>query len=146
MRALGLDIGEKRIGVAVSDPSGRVATPVTVLQASGRTPVEREIARLIVDYEVARIVVGLPLSMDGTEGPQARRVRVVAARIASAVEIPVEFMDERLSSAEAGRRMREVGASERDQRGSKDMVAATIFLQAYLDSGGTQAISPGADR
>lgn len=134
MRVLGLDIGEKRIGVAVSDAEGGVAVPVEVIDAPQEYGEGRRLQRLITDYEVGLIVVGLPLSLDGSEGPQARRVRMLASRLAEHIDVPFEFVDERLSSAEAGRRMREAGASERAQRGSKDMVAAAIFLQAYLDA------------
>lgn len=90
--------------------------------------------QIIEDYEIERIVVGLPLSLDGTEGPQARHVRHVASSLSTLVRLPVEFYDERLSSVEAGRSMREAGLSERQQRGSLDMVAAALLLQGYLDS------------
>lgn len=141
MRFLGLDIGERRIGVAVSDPTGAVATPLSVLDASTAA---RDVARLVEDYEVGVVVVGLPRSLAGDEGPQASRIRTVATRLLGPLNVPVEFVDERLSSAEAGRRMREAGASERRQRGAKDMVAASIVLQAYLD--GARSDAAGADR
>lgn len=134
MRILALDIGEKRIGVAISDPSGRVATPLVVIDTASATRDGRDLVRLVDDYEVESLLVGLPLSMDGSEGPQARRVRAQAERLARFVTVPITFADERLSSAEASRRMSEAGASERSQRGSVDMVAAAVFLQAYLDA------------
>lgn len=134
MRVLALDIGEKRIGVAISDPGGRVATPVTVLQAARVLGDGRDLIRLLEDYDdVECIVIGLPRSMDGSEGPQASRVRGAAARIAAHTGLPTGFVDERLSSAEAERRMAETGADSRQRRGSVDMVAASILLQAYLD-------------
>lgn len=133
-RILGLDIGEKRIGVALSDPDRRVAMPHVVLDASSVLAHGRDLVRLVEDYEVGEVVVGLPLSLDGTPGPQARRVRNVAERLAGFLRVPVTYIDERLTSREAGRRMREAGLSERQQRGAKDMVAAAILLQAYLDS------------
>lgn len=132
-RLLGLDIGEKRIGVAVSDPDRRVATPLVVLDAARARADGRELIGLVEEYEAAAVVVGLPLTLSGEEGPQARRVRESAARLAQFLRVPVEFVDERLTSSEASRRMREAGLSERQQRGSKDMVAAAILLQAYLD-------------
>ena len=132
MRILGLDIGEKRIGVAVSDPSGTVATPLSVLETR-QVLAGRVLSRLVEDYEIELLVAGLPLSMDGSEGPQAKHVRSVAQRLATAVSLPLEFADERLSSIEARRTMTEAGVSDRDKRGRIDMVAAAVFLQSYLD-------------
>lgn len=134
MRVLALDIGEKRIGVAVSDPAGRVATPVTVLDAKRTLGDGSELSRIAGDYEVQAVVVGLPLSLDGTEGPQARRVRSLADKLAIQLNLPLIFADERLSSAQASRAMSEAGMSVRDQRGKLDAVAASLFLQVYLDS------------
>jgi putative Holliday junction resolvase len=133
MRALALDVGERRIGVALSDPGGRVATPLTVLDAAQARD-GNSIKRIIEEYEVDVIIVGLPLSLDGSEGPQARRVRAQVQRLARFLPDAIEFVDERLSSAEAKRRMREAGAAEKDQRGSVDMVAASILLQSFLDA------------
>jgi putative Holliday junction resolvase len=134
VRILGLDIGEKRIGVAVSDPSGTVATPLAVIDARKAAGDGRELSRLVEDYEAELLVAGLPLSLDGTEGPQAARVRAAAKRLSMLVSLPVEFTDERLSSAAARRTMTEAGVSDRNKRGSVDMVAAAIFLQSYLDA------------
>ncbi len=134
MRVLGLDIGEKRIGVAVSDPSGTVATPLAVVDAAPALGDGTGLRTLVADYEVELLVVGLPLSLDGTEGPQAARVRHAAGRLERLLGVPVTYTDERLSSSAASRAMAESGASERDRRGSVDMVAATLFLQAYLDA------------
>lgn len=143
MRILGLDIGEKRIGVAVSDPSGSVATPLAVLDARQTLRDGRELAKLVSDYEVELLVAGLPLSLDGTEGPQATRARSAAERLAGLVSLPLEFADERLSSTAARRAMTEAGVSDRQKRGSVDMVAASIFLQSYLDARrGPDAESP----
>jgi putative Holliday junction resolvase len=139
VRVLGLDIGEKRTGVAVSDPGGSVATPLTVLDTPGLLGGSRELARIVEDYEVELAVVGLPFSLDGTEGRQAARVRDIAMRLAGSLPEQVIFVDERYTSAEASRRMREAGASERQQRGSVDMVAASVLLQGYLDGLGGRA-------
>jgi len=133
MRILGLDIGSRRIGVAVSDPAGRVATPLTVLDAKALSRDIKPLARLVEDYEVGRIVVGLPLSLDGTEGPQARDVRATAKGLMQHVGVPLTYHDERLSSAEARRAMAAAGSSGRQQRGSVDKVAATVLLQSWLD-------------
>lgn len=135
---MALDIGEKRIGVAVSDAAGKVASPLTVLDAKRALGDGVELRRLIDDYEVERIVIGLPLRMDGTEGPQAARVRRLASRLAQFLPVEMEFADERLSSVEAERMMAAAGLSERDRRGEVDKVAAAVFLQSYLDSRGTR--------
>lgn len=134
MRTLGLDIGDARIGVAISDPTGSVATPLTVLATERLRAGSRDLHDIVVEYDVARIVVGLPVTLAGEEGPQARHVRALAAKVLTGIEGPVCFADERLSSQEAKRRMREQGVSEREARGSIDKVAAAIFLQSYLDA------------
>lgn len=134
MRLLGLDIGEVRVGVAVSDPSGRVATPVQVLDARALGADPKPLRRLVDEYGVEGLVVGLPLGLSGENGPQARAVRLAAERLSSAVSLPVYFQDERLTSAQAERSMRETGATGRREKGGVDMVAATILLQAYLDA------------
>lgn len=134
VRALGLDIGEKRIGVAVSDPSGSVATPVKVIATAEALGDARVLRRLVDDYEVELIVIGLPLSLDGSEGPQALQTRSTGDRLVCALGVQVEYFDERLSSAQAKRAMTDAGVSDKGKRGSVDMVAAAIFLQSYLDS------------
>lgn len=134
MRVLALDIGEKRIGVAVSDSSGSVATPLKVLPTQAVLCDSRLLVNLAEDYEVELVVVGLPVSMDGTEGNQAAEVRRVAALLAKTLPVPFDFFDERLSSAAAKRAMTEAGVSDKAKRGSVDMVAASLFLQSYLDS------------
>jgi putative holliday junction resolvase len=134
MRVLALDIGEKRIGVAVSDPSGMVATPVMVLDATRALADGADVSRLVKEYEASVVVVGLPVSLDGTEGPQAQRVRKAGSRLEGFLDTPVVFVDERLSSTQASRAMAATGTSSRQRRGSVDMVAASIFLQSYLDA------------
>jgi putative Holliday junction resolvase len=134
MRVLGLDIGEKRIGVAVSDPSGTVASPLTVLDAASALANGADLVRIAEDYDVGAVVVGLPLSMDGTEGPQTQTVRNAAQRLAGFLRVPFEFADERLSSVEASRAMEAAGVTSRQARGRVDSVAASVFLQSYLDA------------
>jgi putative Holliday junction resolvase len=134
MRLMGLDIGERRIGVAISDATHAVATPLTTLDAD---PVMRdggELVHLVEEWEVEGLVIGLPFSLDGSEGPQAARIRSAAERLARFVRVPIMFADERLTSAEAARRMSESGVSTRRQRPVKDMLAATLFLQMYIDA------------
>jgi putative Holliday junction resolvase len=134
VRLLALDIGEKRIGVAVSDPSGTVATPLTVIDAARTLATGADLVRLVEEYDAGAVIVGLPLSMDGSEGPQAERVRRAASRLAGFLRVPVHFADERLSSVQAGRALGEGGFTSRKARGSVDKVAASIFLQSYLDA------------
>jgi putative Holliday junction resolvase len=134
MRRLGLDIGEKRVGVAVSDPSGSVATPLMVLDSAGLSADPSPLRRLVEDYEACELVVGLPLTMAGEEGPQAEAVRVLGERYSAATGLPLVFWDERLSSSAARRAMGETGVRSREARGSVDMVAAALVLQAYLDA------------
>ncbi|MDO4848787.1 MAG: Holliday junction resolvase RuvX [Coriobacteriia bacterium] len=134
MRALALDIGEVRVGVAVSDPAGRVASPVCVLPAAEVLAGARTFRRVLEDWEPEVLVCGRPMTLAGEEGPQAERVMAQARQIASACGLPLEFADERLSSSEAKRILREQGLSERSMRGKVDMVAASLFLQSWLDS------------
>lgn len=134
MRTLGLDIGEKRIGVAVSDPSGRVATPLSVLDARDVTADIAPLLRIVEDYEVQRLVVGLPLTMSGEEGPQARDVKRVAMVFSQRLGMAVAYQDERLTSKVAERAMSEAGVGSRARRGRVDMAAAALLLQVYLDA------------
>ncbi len=134
MRVLALDIGEVRVGVAVSDPAGRVASPVCVLPAAEVLAGARTFRRVLDDWEPELLVCGRPMTMAGEEGPQAERVMAQARRIADDCGLSLEFADERLSSSEAKRILREQGLSERSMRGKVDMVAASLFLQAWLDA------------
>lgn len=145
MRILALDIGDKRTGVAVSDPSRTVATPLTVLDTMKQSRRDSELARIVEDYEVGTIVVGLPMTLEGELGQQARHVQALTTKMAQFLRVPVEYVDERLSSAEAAKRMRESGETERTMRGRLDMVAAAVFLQAYLD-GQHRSRLEGSDR
>lgn len=134
MRIIALDIGEKRVGVAISDPTERVATPVCVLAAADVEQNAKPWRRVLDDWRPEAIVCGLPLSLNGEEGPQAERVRQVAEKVAEQTSLPLFFTDERLSSSEAKRSLREKGFSEKAMRGKVDMIAASIFLQAWLDA------------
>ena len=137
MRALALDIGEKRIGVAVSDPLGAIATPVCVLPAAEVLANAPSWRRVLEDWEPDVLVCGRPLTLGGDVGPQAASIEAKAREIAARCALPLEFYDERLSSAEAKRILHEQGLSERDMRGKVDMVAASLFLQSWLDAGQT---------
>ena len=133
MRALCLDVGERRIGVALSDELGLLAGPLTTV-AVGRPGRElEELARLARERQVEVVVIGLPVSLNGQEGPQARRVRAFAARLAPLLDVPVDFWDERFTTAEAERTMIERGMSREKRRARIDAAAAAIMLQGYID-------------
>ena len=132
---LGVDVGAVRIGVAVSDPRGLVATPVeTVLrQPAGAGDVER-IAAIAAELDAVEVVVGLPTSMSGREGPAAAAVRTYANTLAAwLAPLPVRLVDERLTTVSATRELRHAGIGQRKGRPVVDQVAASIILQSALD-------------
>lgn len=133
MRVLGLDIGEKRIGIAVADTTTRIASPLRVMDAQDVTNGSRAWKLLLEDYEPELLVCGLPKTMQGAQGKQAHVVRAIAEKIAEHEHLPLEYVDERLSSAQAKRILREQGLSERDMRGKIDSVAASLFLETWLE-------------
>ena len=135
MRALGVDLGSKRIGIAVSDITGTVASPLTVVQRSkSRRHDLLEIARIATEEEVDVVVVGLPLSMSGEMGTAARAAAAEAERLATVVGVPVETHDERLTTVTAERALMEADLRAPDRRKVVDKVAAAVMLQAWLDA------------
>jgi len=134
VRVLALDVGERRIGVAVSDPLGLWARPLQVITRRSKQEDYAAIAGLVEEYEAARVVVGHPLSLDGQVGPQALRVERYAAGLAERLSIPIVLWDERLSTAEAERLLHDAGETSREFRGRIDAVAAAVILQSYLDA------------
>lgn len=135
VRALGLDPGTKRIGVAVSDLSGSIASPLLVVARSTSNEHDlAEIARIARAEEADVIVVGLPLSMDGSVGPSARAATGFAHRLATVVDVPVELHDERLTTVTADRSMLDAGLDAVQRRQRVDKVAAAIMLQSWLDA------------
>lgn len=134
MRVMALDIGQVRVGVAISDPDEQVATPIAVLPASEVVGNAAPFRRLLEDWDPELFVCGLPYTMSRQEGPQAHGIKRTAEKITDATGIPHVFADERLSSKEAKRSLREKGLSEREMRGKVDMIAASLFLQAWLDA------------
>ena len=132
---MALDIGEVRCGIAVSDPQGRIASPVCVLPTQEVLANASSFRRVVEDWEPELLLSGLPLSLNGEKGPQAPRIfGRTQTLIAKTLDLPLEFCDERLSSAEAKRALREGGHSEKSMRGKVDMIAASIFLQSWLDA------------
>ena len=135
MRALGVDLGSKRIGIAVSDPTGTIASPLTVVHRS-KSPRRDldEIARIAREEEADLIVVGLPLTMRGEVGSAAEAAIVEAARLATVVGVPVETHDERLTTVTAERSLMEAGMRGQERRRVVDKVAAAVMLQSWLDA------------
>jgi putative Holliday junction resolvase len=135
MRALGVDLGSKRIGIAVSDASGTIASPLAVVNRSrsGRRDLD-EIARIARLEEVETIVVGLPLTLRGEVGHAATAALAEAARLATVVDVPVETHDERLTTVTAQRSMIEAGMRREERRRVVDKVAAAVMLQSWLDA------------
>lgn len=133
MRVLALDIGDVRTGIAVCDPGMKVASPVCVLPTSEVMVCSKSFRAVLDDWEPELLLCGLPVSLDGREGQQAAHIREMAQMISAACSIPCEFTDERLSSQEAKRSLRDSGYDEKRMRGRIDMVAASLFLQKWLD-------------
>jgi putative Holliday junction resolvase len=133
---IGVDVGSVRVGVAVSDPSAILATPLVTLprDPSGGSDITR-LAELAAEYEAVEIVVGLPRSLSGREGPAAEIARRYAATLADRVApIPVQLSDERLTTVSATRTLRDRGVRGRRQRAVVDQAAAVLILQTWLDS------------
>ncbi|NIN68231.1 MAG: Holliday junction resolvase RuvX [Anaerolineae bacterium] len=134
MRLMALDIGDRRIGVAVSDPSKTLATSLQVVRRRSDEADVSAIASLVEEYDVEKIIVGHPLQMDGTAGEQARRVEAYAERLREAVRVPIILRDEGFSTVRAREMMIEAGTKQKDRRTRIDAVAAAVILQDYLDS------------
>jgi putative pre-16S rRNA nuclease len=135
MRALGLDLGSKRIGVAISDEDGRVATPIETINRSrtGRELDHQAVAALVVEWDAGTVVVGLPLSLDGSEGPAAGAVRDEIAELEVALTVPVETIDERFTTVTADQQLRRQGVRGKSRTAVVDRAAAAILLQSWLD-------------
>ena len=143
-RRLGVDVGKVRVGVAISDPDGILATPlatvsrdmgVTERAAADSVPADiAELVRLVGEYEAVQIVVGLPVRLSGAEGTAAIEIRAYAERLARAVPIPVVLVDERMSTVVATRRLAERGVRGKRQRAVVDQAAAVEILQSWLDA------------
>ena len=134
MRVIGLDLGSKRVGVAVGDTDTRVATPVSVLPRTTDFAADRrKVAELVGEWEAECVVVGLPISLDGSMGPAAHAAETEIAALAATLEVPVVAHDERLSTVSAHHAPAEAGQSSRDRRQHVDAVAAAVFLQDWLD-------------
>ena len=135
MRALGIDLGTRRVGLALSDSGGLLATPLEVLQRSGTEARDHAaIAAVVAELDVEVVVVGLPLSLDGSTGVAAKAAHAEADRLAKALGIPVETHDERLTTVSAEQHLRAGQVKGRRRRQVVDMVAAAVLLQSWLDA------------
>jgi len=132
MRTLGVDLGSVRVGVALSDPTGTLASPLTVLARSAE--VLGRLAALAEEHAVGAIVVGLPRSLDGRERRAAQAARAEAGLLAERVAVPVHLQDERLSTVAAHAGLTAAGKTSRQRRGSVDASAAAVLLQSWLES------------
>ena len=134
MRIVALDVGNKRIGVAVSDPLGIIATPLSVYTRSGMQQDVDAILRIVQEQGAEQILIGMPVSMDGVEREQAQKTQRFVDAVRQKASVPVITSDERLSTVEAERRMREMGMSAERRKALRDAASAAIVLQSYLDS------------
>jgi len=133
VRVLGLDVGDVRIGVALSDETATIAGGLPTLTRVGPRKDVRAVAALVREHGAEEIVVGLPRRLDGTLGPQAVKVQAFAADLRRSVRIPVHEWDERFTSVEANRVLIEGGVRRKDRKHSVDKVAAVLILQGFLD-------------
>ena len=133
MRLLALDVGDVRIGVAVSDETGTLASGIATLRSLGPRKDAQQVAALVREHEVAEVVVGLPLRLDGSQGPQAEKVLGFVERLRRVLRIPVATRDERLTTVAAGERLAEAGVRGRARQARLDQAAACLLLQELLD-------------
>jgi len=141
VRVLGIDLGSKRIGVAVSDRSATIASPLIVLvRAKSKALDHQAIARLVIEEEAVAIVVGLPINMSGQEGPASRAARAEAKLLTTVVNVPVHLHDERRTTVEADRIMMERKMNAKQRRLVVDKVAAAVLLQSWLDARSLQKL------
>jgi putative holliday junction resolvase len=133
-RVMALDFGSKRIGVALSDPTQFLASPLTTLQAQPQARAVEQIVRLIGQHDVERLVVGMPFTLAGEIGPQAKVVEAFVEVLRAHTPVPIVLVDERLTSSEAERILIEAGLKPEKRKQQIDQVAAMLILQEYLDS------------
>jgi putative holliday junction resolvase len=130
---MALDVGDVRIGVALSDETGTLAWGLVTLRSVGPRKDVQALAALVREHEVGEIVVGLPLRLDGSLGPQAEKVGAFVERLVRGLRLPVVTRDERLTSVAADERLAEAGVKRRDRKARVDQAAAALILQEYLD-------------
>jgi len=143
-RSFGLDVGSRTVGVAVSDALGVTAQPVTTLRRTNLRADLAQLRRLAEEHDVGHAVVGLPLNMDGSEGPSAAEARRLGDAISRTLGIPVEYWDERLTTVAATRMLVEADVSRARRRAVVDKIAAVLILQGWIDA--RHAAAPGDER
>lgn len=137
MKVIGVDLGSRRIGVATSDRSGLIASPLTVLQrAQSQRRDHEELARIVREEEAQAVVVGLPLNMDGTEGRAAQAARREVERMTTVIDVPIHVHDERRTTVQADHVLMEKRLNAQERRQVVDKVAAAVILQSWLDARG----------
>jgi putative holliday junction resolvase len=136
MRVLAIDHGTKRMGIAISDPSGMIALPLEFIPAEPFAAFLERLKQLILKKEVEMILVGMPRNMDGSYGPAAAKVQEFVAVLKETIAIPVKTWDERLTSAQANRMLVQADVRRKDRKEKVDRAAAAILLQSFLDSRG----------
>ncbi|MGA0879064.1 MAG: Holliday junction resolvase RuvX [Ilumatobacteraceae bacterium] len=137
---MGIDLGAKRIGIAISDFTGTIASPHSVLERARSVRFDHQrIAKIVADEEVEIVVVGLPLTMSGVRSIAAKAATAEARRLATVLTVPVEMFDERLTTVTADRVLREADISASERRRYVDKVAAAVLLQTWLDRRGSRA-------
>ncbi|MCH7808892.1 MAG: Holliday junction resolvase RuvX [Planctomycetes bacterium] len=138
-RLMGIDYGTKRIGLAIGDDDGTPASPIKMLQASGRVDDDvRAVLACAQEYAVDALVVGLPLNMDDTEGPQAKLTRVFGERLTRETGLTVHYRDERLSTFAAGQLLQPAALSRKKRKTRLDSISAQVILQDFLDARAAQ--------
>jgi putative holliday junction resolvase len=142
-RLLAVDYGTVRVGLAVSDAERRIASPLTTYERRGREGDERYFRKLVEEEEVGRIVVGLPVHADGSEGQKAAEARKFGAFLAGVTGLPVTYFDERFTTVEAEGFLLAAGLTNKRRKARRDRVAAQILLQSYLEAGCPEESTPG---
>ena len=132
-RVLGIDFGTRRIGLALSDPTGMVASPLPFLENTGVKQVVSKLKEMVESQGIETVVVGLPRNMDGTYGPSAEKVRDFVAQIQPAISAKIITQDERLTTSQASRDLAQMGLSQKELRKKVDSSSATLILQQFLD-------------
>lgn len=135
-RVLGIDYGERRVGIALSDPTGTIAQPLTTIKRRyGKRPPVAAVARLAEEHDVEALVFGLPLTSEGGESDWTRETRAFGEKVGERTGLPTHFIDERMTSARAERAVRSLGLKkrEREEKERVDRAAAVLILQAFLD-------------